>query len=102
MNCFAYPVIFDAMKSKVDNYLSIEYYDSGFIHIYRKGGKIYVKDGDCLNSYTPSTFNFYTPKPINKITIIWDKYGQPFSTIFDKDYFRASVLIQRAWKNYKY
>lgn len=101
MNCYAYPVIFESMKEKIDNFLSIQLYDS-IIHIYRKDGFIYIKDYEKEIIYEPKNFNFYSRKPIEKITIIYDKYGGKQSTIFEKEYVKAATIIQRSWKRYRY
>ena len=96
MNYYAYPLIFDAMKSTVDNYMSIELSDS-LIYIYRKNDIIYVKDDEKTIVYH-NNFNFFINKPIIKITIIYDKYGHRFSEIFNKSYFRAAITIQRKFR----
>ena len=98
MNCYAYPVIFDAMKSNDEYYLSIEFYDTTIEYIYKKNGKIHLKDNQKEIAYT-SNFNYFTNKPINKITIIQDKYGFVFRDIFVKKYFKAATVIQKKWKN---
>ena len=101
MNCYAYPIIFEAMKENVNNFLSVELYDS-IIHIYRKDDLIYISDYEKEIIYKYPNFNFYSSKPIEQITIIHDKYGGKQSTIFHKEYFKAAAIIQRAWKRYKY
>jgi hypothetical protein len=101
MNCYAYPIIFEAMKEKVDNFLSVELYDS-IIHIYRKNGYIYIQDFEKEIIYELGNFNFYSRKPIEKITIICDKYGGKHSIIFDKQYVKAATIIQRSWKRHRY
>ena len=100
MNCYAYPLIFDAMKSNVSNNLLIELYDSSF-HIYRKDEFIILKDTNGLIYYDLNTFNFYSNKPINKITIMCDKYGPLFREIFVRQYWMAAIIIQRSWKKFK-
>ena len=98
MNCYAYPIIFETMKSKSDNHLSIELLDS-FVYITKKGNDIFVKFSGISFHYTPETFNFSIDKPIIKITIIRDKYGPVFSDIFDRSYWKAATIIQRKWRN---
>jgi len=99
MNCYAYPIIFDAMKSNSDNCLCLELMNSKNIYINRKGHDLFVKFNGFSFKYTPKTFNFSIEKPILKITLIGDKYGCVFREIFNKDYWKASVIIQRAWRN---
>ncbi len=100
MNCYAYPLIFDAMKSDVGNNLLIELYDSS-LNIYRKDEFIILKDDNGLIYYDLNNFNFYSNKPIIKITIMCDKYGALFREIFVKHYWKAAVSIQRSWKKHK-
>ena len=102
MNCYAYPIIFDAMKSKNDNYLCLDVMNSNYIYINRKGGDLFVKFNGVSIKYTPKTFNFNIDKPILKITLIGDKYGSVFRDIFNKDYWKASTIIQHAWRNKRY
>ena len=101
MNCLAYPIIFDAMKSNNFNNISIFLYDFSMVHIFRKDEFIILKDSDGTIYSDKSTFNFVTTKPIDKIIINCDKYGPMFTEIFDRTYWRASVAVQRAWKRYK-
>uniref|UniRef100_A0A6C0B0N6 Uncharacterized protein n=1 Tax=viral metagenome TaxID=1070528 RepID=A0A6C0B0N6_9ZZZZ len=101
MNCYAYPIIFDAMKSKNDNFLCLELMNCKTVYISRKGDDLFVKySGICFN-YTPKTFNFSIDTPILKITLIGDKYGSVFHDIFNKEYWKASTIIQNAWRNRK-
>ena len=97
MNCYAYPIIFDAVKSNSDNILQIELYDSN-IFIYKEKDKIIIKEGNMEISMSKSNFNFYSNKPINKITIIKDKYGHLFRDIFVREYMRAATIIQNVWR----
>lgn len=100
MNFYAYPIIFDAMKSSLDNYISVNLYES-IIYIYRKNNLIFVKDNEKEIIYTQRNFNWFSNKPIEKITIIKDKCGSHFIDIFNKNHFKAAILIQQAWKNFK-
>ena len=50
MNCYAYPLIFDAMKSNVNNNLLIELYDSS-LNIYRKDEFVILRDDSGLIYY---------------------------------------------------
>ena len=100
MNCYAYPLIFEAVKSNNNNSLSVTFYDNTVVYICKKNDKIFIKDNKKIYVRSPKSFNFYNNKPIDKITIIWDKYGHQFKNIFDKNYFNASVVIQKAWKKY--
>ena len=100
MNCYAYPLIFDAIKSNINNNLLIELYDSS-LTIYRKDEFVILRDDSGLIYYDLNNFNFYSNKPINKITILCDKYGPSFMEIFVKEYWKAAVIVQRSWKKYK-
>jgi len=89
------------MKKSCDNYLWIELMNSKPVYIYKKGNDLVVKYEAISFNYTPETFNFSIDKPILKITIIQDKYGSVFRTIFDKSYFKAAVIIQQQWRSIK-
>ena len=100
MNCYAYPIIFDAVKSEKCNNISIYLYDLSTIRIFKKDEFIILKDKDGIIYYNNDTFNFFINKPIRNILIISDKYGPKFSQIFDREYWRSAVAIQKAWKRY--
>jgi len=102
MNCYAYPIIFEAMKSKNDNLLCVELMNSNTVYINRKGDDLFVKFKGISFKYSPKTFNFSIDKPILKITLIGDKYGGVFRDIFNKDYWKASTVIQHAWMKKRY
>ena len=101
MNCYAYPIIFDAIKNKNDNNLSIYFYDSSMIRIFKKDEFIILKDSEGMIYSDINSFNFFNKKPIDTILITCDKYGALFSEIFNRTYWRAAVSIQRAWKKSK-
>jgi hypothetical protein len=100
MNCYAYPLIFETVKNNQILYLSIFLYDS-IINITKKNGVICVT-GDKKEIYSSDTFNFYSNKPIDKITIVYDNYGASLKDIFNREHFKAATIIQKIWKkNYK-
>ena len=101
MNCYAYPVIFDSIKSENNNYLAVHLYDS-ILFIYKKHNKIHLKEPEKETIYDIDSFNFFTNKPINKITILCDKYGTVFNDIFVKKYYKAASVIQNEWKIRKF
>ena len=102
MNCYAYPIIFDAVKSNLNNYTLIFLYDGSIIRIFKKDEFIILKDSEGMIYSDISTFNFNTPKPIENVLIICDKYGPRYSEIFVRNYWKAAVAIQRAWKRSKF
>ena len=95
MNYHAYNCIHESMKN--EKYLAIYYYDS-MNYIYKQNNHIVVKDIEKEVFYNCDEFDFKCNKPIEKITVIQDKYGFVFSDIFNKKYLRAALTIQRAWK----
>ena len=66
--------------------------------IFKNDSFIILKDEEGAIYSDDSTFNFVSTKPIDKVTIICDKYGPKFSEIFDRSYWRSAVSIQRAWR----
>jgi len=101
MNCYAYPIIFDALKNNKKLYLSICLYDS-VITIIKNYDRILIKKNGKKYVYNKLNFNFYSNKPIEKITIVHDTYGNNYENVFIKKYVHAAVTIQEAWKMYKY
>jgi hypothetical protein len=101
MNCYAYPIIFDALKKNNKLYLSICLYDS-VITIIKNYDRILIKKNGKKYVYNKFNFNFYSNKPIEKITIVHDTYGNNYDNVFIKKYVHAAVTIQEAWKMYKY
>ena len=101
MNYYAYPLIFDAMKSSGEKYLSIQFCDNKVIYIYRKNKVIYLKDNNKVIIYNFNNFNFFANIPIERITIIFDKYGTRFTDIFNKNRFKAAIKIQQSWRKFK-
>jgi len=95
MNYLAYKSINESLENGI--YMAVYFYDS-INYIYRKNDHIIVKDLEKEVFYKLNEFNFNSNKPIEKITVIQDKYGFVFSDIFDKRYLRAALTIQRAWK----
>ena len=100
MNNLVYPIVMEALQNSNNNILLIELYDS-FVNIYRKDKFIVVQDSEHEIFYNYNNFNFVCNKPIEKVTIIGDKYGSVYSDIFNKVYFKAAFTIQQAWKNKK-
>ena len=100
MNWYAYPVILDAVKSDNNNYVSIELYDE-FVHIYREKSFIIIKHKNTERVCTEETFNFFSNKPIEKITLVKDKYGFLFHDVFNKKMSHAAKVIQKSWAKRK-
>ena len=80
MNCYAYPLIVEAMKSSFNNFLSVELYNREQVYIYRKHSLIHIRSsnnekGHSLLTYEFHNFNYFNNKPIEKVTIIYDKLG---------------------------
>ena len=100
MNWYAYPVVFDAVKSDKCNYVSIELYDE-FVYIYKEKSFIIIKYKNTERVCTEETFNFFSNKPIEKVTLIKDKYGFLFHDIFNKKTCYAARVIQKSWSKWK-
>ena len=103
MNCYAYPLIVEAMKSSFNNFLSVELYNREQVYIYRKHNLVHVRspNGQKTLTYEIHNFNYFNNKPIEKVTIVYDKLGSMFRDIYNKEYSRAAITIQQAWKNKK-
>ena len=98
MNYFAEEIITNVILDNNNNYLLVKLYDS-FMYVYRKEKFIVVKNTDNEVFYNNSNFNFTCSKPIETVTIIWDRYGTPYTEIFNKRFCKAATIIQQAWRN---
>jgi hypothetical protein len=101
MNYLAYPLIHQALRlNDINNHLLIESYDEQ-VRIHRIEEFVILRDREgFIYSYADS-FKFLYNKPIYKVTILYDKYGALFREIFVRHYWKAALIIQRAWKRYR-
>ena len=98
MNPYAYPVIFDLIKKNKTVFLSIHLYDS-VTTIYKRNNVICITENGKKKMYSPRKFNWYSNKPVMSINLNFENGNSPCTEVFNRHFFRAALIIQKAWKS---